>query len=295
MEKPFFSIIIPVYNRADIIMRTIDSVLNQIFKNFEIIVVDDGSKDNTAEVIKSIPDARVKYIYQNNAERSVARNNGANHANGEYLIFLDSDDTFDSNHLSGLFSFIEKLNIKIVLIVCNCRFHFVEKDKEYFEEHDLPKLISGKGFEYVLSNPLSPTRMCLHSTIFKEFQFDKNIVIVEDQVLWVSIATKFEVVQYKDYTVNYTIHDDNSVNLKNNAYLKRLEGLKRLFFHPDYSFAQRFISHQKRRFILAECYFNIAKCYRLSGDNSKKSMALFKSFLQKPGYRNKERLYMLLK
>jgi len=295
MEKPFFSIIIPAYNRADIIMRTIDSVLNQIFKNFEIIVVDDGSKDNTAEVIKSIPDSRVKYIYQNNAERSVARNNGAKNALGEFLLFLDSDDSYEPNHLEGLFNFIQTLENKDVLIVCNCRYHVIDSKGEHFETPIHPKIIDGQDLEFVLFNPVTPTRVCLNKTIFNDFQFDPKIVIVEDQVLWISVATKYKVVQFLPYSVNYTLHEENSVNLKKNPYIVRMKGLKRMFFHPDYQFVQHRVTKKQRDFILAECYFNIAKCHKLVGEKLAAAKALFQSFIVMPSYRNKERLYMLLK
>jgi glycosyltransferase involved in cell wall biosynthesis len=295
MEKPFFSIIIPVYNRAGIILNTIESVLNQTFRNFEIIVVDDGSKDNTREVVQSINDHRVKYIYQDNAERSVARNNGARNSLGEYLLFLDSDDSYETNHLQGLFDFIQTLENKVSLIICHCRYHVIDSNGEHFEEPQFPLIEKGKEFDYVLYNPITPTRVCLHRKIFDDFQFDPEIVIVEDQVLWVSIATRYPVVQYTKYTVNYTLHEENSVNLKKNPYIVRLKGLKRMFFHPDYRFVQEKITNEQRDFILAECYFNIAKCHRLLGQRFDTAKALWNSFLTKPDYRNKERLYMLFR
>src|SRR6476661_7993594 len=94
-----FSVIIPTYNRAQIVRDTIMTVLNQTYRDFEIIVVDDGSTDETQKTVDSITDNRLRYFYKTNEERSVARNFGADKANGEYLIFLDSDDRFEINHL----------------------------------------------------------------------------------------------------------------------------------------------------------------------------------------------------
>ena len=76
-EGPDFSIIIPSYNRASFLMKAIQSVLNQTHTNFELIVVDDGSTDNTRELIENSTDPRLKYIFQQNAERAAARNKGA--------------------------------------------------------------------------------------------------------------------------------------------------------------------------------------------------------------------------
>jgi len=104
LSNPFFSIVIPAYNRAYILPETIGSIQEQSFENWEVIVVDDGSKDSTRELVESlsIEDKRIRYVYQSNAERSVARNNGADHALGNYLMFLDSDDKYAPGHLELL-------------------------------------------------------------------------------------------------------------------------------------------------------------------------------------------------
>ena len=92
MKKTKFSIIIPAYNVEKYIKETIQSVLNQTYDNYEIIVINDGSTDKTEEVIKSIKDKRIKLVNQNNKGVSAARNNGIKHATGDYIIFIDSDD-----------------------------------------------------------------------------------------------------------------------------------------------------------------------------------------------------------
>lgn len=89
---PFFSIIIPSYNRASIVERAINSVLAQSYLDFEILVVDDGSTDSTQTVVSSISDSRIRYVFQENKGVCAARNHGASLAKGEYLVFLDSDD-----------------------------------------------------------------------------------------------------------------------------------------------------------------------------------------------------------
>ena len=100
-HTPFFSIVIPTYNRAHLIRKTIESVLAQEDQDFEIIVVDDGSEDNTGEVVRAIGDDRVIYHKKNNAERGAARNYGAIRARGRYVTFLDSDDLLYANHLAA--------------------------------------------------------------------------------------------------------------------------------------------------------------------------------------------------
>lgn len=94
-----FSIIIPVYNVEKYIKKCIDSIMNQSFKDFEVIVVNDGTPDNSIELIKDYP---IKIINQKNQGISVARNNGVKHAQGEYIIFIDSDDWIEKDLLKEL-------------------------------------------------------------------------------------------------------------------------------------------------------------------------------------------------
>ncbi len=89
--EPLVSVIIPTHNRADLVVQAVESVLNQTYENIETIVVDDGSTDNTSEVLKTY-EGRIKYIYQERGERSRARNKGFRCSSGHYIAFLDSDD-----------------------------------------------------------------------------------------------------------------------------------------------------------------------------------------------------------
>lgn len=104
MNTFFFSIVIPVYNRATLLPLTIDTVLNQTFTDFEIIIIDDGSTDDTKHVIadKYGKNEKVKYFYQTNRERGAARNYGFKKTNGQFVLFFDSDDIMYPNHLFTL-------------------------------------------------------------------------------------------------------------------------------------------------------------------------------------------------
>src|SRR4028118_302914 len=97
MNENTVSIIIPCYNGERFLAETIESVLSQSYQKFEIIVVDDGSSDNTKGIATAYPS--VHYIYQDNQGASVARNRGASESQGSYLIFLDSDDRLLANAL----------------------------------------------------------------------------------------------------------------------------------------------------------------------------------------------------
>ncbi len=97
-----FSVIIPAYNAEKYVATAIKSVLRQTNPDFEIIVVDDGSADNSKCVVQQVSDARITYIYQENAGVSVARNTGIQNASGDYICFLDADDEWLPNHLETL-------------------------------------------------------------------------------------------------------------------------------------------------------------------------------------------------
>lgn len=105
---PYFSIVIPAYNRAFVLDRTIRSCLDQTFSDFEIVIVDDGSEDDTEAVVTGIVDARIIYERQNNAGASAARNRGAELARGRYVAFLDSDDAFLPGKLEAFHDAIEQ-------------------------------------------------------------------------------------------------------------------------------------------------------------------------------------------
>lgn len=92
MKSPFFSVVIPLYNKEKTISITVESVLSQTFENFEIIIVNDGSKDKGPLFVQEIHDPRITLIHQENKGVSTSRNRGIEKAHGEYIAFLDGDD-----------------------------------------------------------------------------------------------------------------------------------------------------------------------------------------------------------
>ena len=106
-NKVRFSVIIPLYNKEVSIASTIQSVLNQTYDDFELIVVNDGSTDKSREVIADIADSRIRIIDKENGGVSGARNRGIREANNEWITFLDGDDRWDANYLSLMNGLIE--------------------------------------------------------------------------------------------------------------------------------------------------------------------------------------------
>jgi glycosyltransferase involved in cell wall biosynthesis len=130
IDEPLVSVIMPTYNRANIIFRSIDSVLSQKYNNWELLIIDDMSTDRTNEVIEkySKNDSRVKYLVnQRKKGPSGARNHGILNAQGKYIAFLDSDDMWMEHHLSDSINILENENVKVSFAL------WIEKagDKEF--------------------------------------------------------------------------------------------------------------------------------------------------------------------
>lgn len=201
-----FSIVIPTYNRFDCLKSTINSVINQYFNDWELIVVDDGSTDNTQEVVDSFNDSRIKYVYQENSERSVARNNGITNSTGEWICFLDSDDEFKLDHLSIIAEFLVKENPLPGLIATGLLISIgnESKKKEFlnFQNNIITEI--GKKF-------LIPTQVCVHRSILVNEKFDRRFRLWEDTHLWLRIAAQYPVYQIEEYTAIQNIHDEGTV------------------------------------------------------------------------------------
>lgn len=219
-------------------------------------MVDDGSTDNTKEVITLLAekDPRIKYVYQENAERSVARNNGIRHAKGTYVCFLDSDDHYCESYLEELQRFIEANGSPVGLIVSD---YFV------WDEHNATPANtpspSEPVAEWIFRYPITPSRACVHRSVFDHFIFDEETLIVEDSVLWVSISTRYSVLFLNRPLVRYRIHDSNSVDRSTKAAFHRYKGLKK-FFHSELSNG---IANRTKKELLSDVRWRIAEYYGL--------------------------------
>ena len=238
-----FSIIIPTYNRASFIEKAILSVLAQTYEEWELIIIDDGSTDDTYKVCNSFNDPRIKYTYQNNSERSAARNKGIDIAKGEWVCFLDSDDYFLPNHLEQLTNTIKQENLKNVILACGL---YTEKNGNRtkkkllnFEVHPVRE-ISEKF--------LIPTQVCVYREILINNRFDENFCLWEDTHLWMRIAAQFPVIQINQYTTVQIHHKDSTVaigskEIKIKDVKRYIEAIKSL--SENYSFIFNGIFNQQ--------------------------------------------------
>lgn len=173
---PFFSIIIATYNREKYINIAIESVIKQTVTDWELIIVDDGSTDRTRQIISPyLQDKRIKYIYQENQERSVARNTGISSSSGEYICFLDSDDYYLPHHLQAFVDYLKNNETCEKDILCVSRSVKRNKKEEiiwfknitYFSSED--ELLERSILE---SPPIQC--ICLHKSFSKYVRFKND-------------------------------------------------------------------------------------------------------------------------
>lgn len=195
---PFFSVILPTFNRASIIQNAIDSVLNQKFKNWELIVVDDGSADNTEDIVRQYDDVRIKYMWKTNEERSIARNYGIERALGEYICFLDSDDQYLENHFEVLSKEINDSENKVAIFHTKAR--LIRNGKDLKHEKYFNQSIDNSILNFLLKGNLIMNNICIQKEILKTNNFPIKYRMWEDTHLWMRIVYKYPFHQINEYT-----------------------------------------------------------------------------------------------
>ena len=218
----FFSIVIPTYNRAGFIAMTLRSVLEQEFADFEILVVDDGSKDNTAEVVRAFTDSRLRYLPKANAERGAARNYGLAHAAGEYVLFLDSDDLFHPNHLSVLHAAIVGQVSWPNFIATKYDF---DRDGTR-KDSDIAGLAEGwYGLDTFVSGNALACNICVRrqNPGLHPFEEDRRYAAVEDWMFMLENTQHDRVYLVDAVTLTMNDHDQRSMRADNTALVRRLQ------------------------------------------------------------------------
>lgn len=207
MNKDLVSIITPTYNCAKFIGATIESVLNQTYQNFEMIIVDDASKDNTEEVVKSFKDKRIKYIrLSKNSGPAVARNRAMEEAKGKYMAFLDSDDLWKREKLEKQINFIKKNKYKII---CSDYEQIDEEGNKLNKIIPCKKKVNYNGI--LLSCPVGNSTVFYDVSKLGKFKVP-NIRKRNDDALWLQILKKEEYMYgQKEVLMEYRIRQ-NSVS-----------------------------------------------------------------------------------
>lgn len=210
--QPKISVVIPTYNRGYIILNTIQSIIDQRFRNFEIIIVDDGSTDNTDEVITPILTEFIRYEKIKNSERGFARNYGARLAKGDYVNFFDSDDIALPNHLEEASKAIELLHEPEVF---HLNYVWVRPDLTITQE--ARRFNATANDELIFGNTLSCNGVFIRRDIILKFPFNesRDLSASEDWDLWLKLASRFRMHTLPTVTSYIVNHDERSVNIFN--------------------------------------------------------------------------------
>ena len=199
---PKISVIIPAYNSEETIAKTIQSVLNQTFTDFELIVINDGSQDSTLDIVNQFSDPRIKVFSYPNQGVSDSRNRGLNHALGEFISFLDADDIWTA----------DKLEIQLQALQDNPEAKVAYSWTDYIGEKDefilsgSHNTINGEIYEKLLmsnfldsgSNPL-----IYKQALVEVGEFDKSVTPAEDWDMWLRLAHKFKFVAVPKVQILY--------------------------------------------------------------------------------------------
>ncbi|GAB3530109.1 hypothetical protein GCM10027443_10300 [Pontibacter brevis] len=204
IASPLVSVIIPCYNHGGYLQDAFESIWNQKYPATEVIVVDDGSTDNTKEVAEKAEG--VTYIYQKNQGLSAARNTGVRHSKGEMLVFLDADDWL----------LPDALHMNVRHLVQNEELAFVSggHDKVFIDEGTVKEEVYHVPSEHYL-HMLQGNYIGMHATVmyrrwvFDEFEYDTSLKACEDYDLYLKITRKYPVLHHTGKIAAYRLHTSN--------------------------------------------------------------------------------------
>lgn len=235
-----FSIIIPVYNKAFYLNACINSVIKQTYENLEIIIINDGSSDNSLEICEKFReiDRRIQLINQHNQGVSVARNKGIESANGEWIYFLDADDYLELNAFENFAKEI-KLNNQIDLIEFGTK---KWKDGVFIDQR-IPskKQIFTDSSKLILENELKPFSACLHLIkkellINNDIQFDEDLKYNEDMLFMYKVflnSQKTLVLDKSFYNIVFSNNSATRSKVKKIQLINNLQYVKKLIDYTN--------------------------------------------------------------
>ena len=265
-SMPRVSVIIPTFNRAAIVPKAITSVLSQSFRDFELIVVDDGSADETREVVEAIfkrSDGALSYLYKENGGEASARNRGLAEARGEYVAFLDSDDVWLPNHLSECVNALDG-NPSLGAVFTD---HNITRGG-----NTLVRTTANVGASYrELKRNLVTRKLVLASDavmirrdVFSRLGgFDEDLEVGADWEMWARIAASYEIGYVPRRTVTVLQHADNTSSQPHKIEVNVRKAIDRIMQYagPD-------VLELKSK-IIARSHSDNAYFYSMNGDRSK--------------------------
>lgn len=277
-HNPKVSILVPVYNADKFIRRTINSALNQTFADLEVIIVDDGSKDQTGEIVSAMrnKDPRVSYFYQANQGLAHTRNRLINLSRGEYIAFLDHDDEWLPEKIEKQLKLFEN-DRKLGLVFCDA---YIMRDGKMagtcFKER---KPFRGNIFyRYLFSDNFAPllTVISPRKVLLEFMPFDSRYEISEEFDMFLKIARKYKFDFIDEPLAIYHLHGSNSTISRWRQLIKDDFDILDSWIEKDATITQVYSGELERR--LSYLYYKEGACLLREGDLSKTKDAILSSF-----------------
>jgi len=235
---PFFSVVIPLFNKENYIFETVQNVLNQSFTDFELIIIDDGSTDNSFNILKKITDPRLKIFKQKNQGVSTARNIGIEYANGKYIALLDADDIWKYNHLTALYNAINTIPVNGIY----CTGYEVQLAKNgtirpatYNNYTPTNIEIVPNYFEAsIINSVIWPSASAFSKELFMDIgRFNVNLKASEDLDFFTRAALKYPIILNPNITMTYLRNTENNLskgqfNIDSEVYLSSFTEQERI-------------------------------------------------------------------
>lgn len=246
MNSPLLSFIIPCYNGEPFIKLCIDSIIKQNLENYEIICINDGSKDNSKKILDELAqnNSRIKVIHKTNEGAAKARSIGIEQANGEYIMFIDIDDTFVNNSINKMLESIIINQGDIIISGFNIvnRKGIIKKLPVNFKQTDninyLKKVLTGK-YGWELCGKI------FRKKLFINISTPENIRMVEDGAVFIQVVCKSSIILgFEEPVYNYVQHQSSATHTRSKEYAE--ETLKAGIFIEKYLKEQPFYNLLKK-------------------------------------------------
>lgn len=237
-----FSVIIPLYNKEAFIKDTLKSVINQTYTDFEIIIVNDGSTDNSYIIASTFDDGRIHILNQQNQGLCASRNNGIKKAKGKFIAFLDADDLWMEDFLQTIYNLI-KIYKDHYVFATNVKLlppNKIPNLAAYPLEQEHIKVI--KDYFSRCKNILGPSSLVVNKSIFEQVgYFDETINYGEDDDFYIRCFSIYNLIYYKDYKTYYRTGIQNQLTAPNKNFKRKIPDYENYLKNNDNSDLNKYL------------------------------------------------------
>ena len=295
------SVIVPMYNASSYIVKCLNSIQNQTYNNLEVILINDGSTDNTYDIVQNWikKDDRFILVNQNNKGVSFTRNVGVRNATGDYILYVDSDDWIEKDMIESLVSLVED-NIDIVMCSYDNEenqsdFQIEKKNVEVWDkEKQITEFLLHKRFQGMLWNKL------INRKLFDEVEFDNNVGYGEDaQIMWEILKKEFKM-KVTDMVLYHHVIQDNSISNKkfSNIKFSALDVWKKIEKDTKCIKVHNLLAKERLTFFVAYTLYEMYKSSYVDDEQEEKMLCFLKqvskALIKSKNFSMKTKVFVIL-